>query len=241
MAAVSTRGSIFTLLGVFLAAGSVWGAPATRRVCFEEGRCIDAASVSIEAGRAIVTLPGGGSIAFPESRISRIEAVKAPPAPKPDAPAVEPTAAGQDASADPAPQPVSIESLILDAARKYGLEPDLLAAVIAVESGYRTDAVSPKGAQGLMQLMPATARELDVTDPLDPRQNIDAGARYLRQLLDDNDGHYWRALAAYNAGMGRVARYDGLPPYRETIDYIHRVLNRYKASNLPAVAGDNDR
>ncbi|HET6372331.1 MAG TPA: lytic transglycosylase domain-containing protein, partial [Candidatus Polarisedimenticolia bacterium] len=107
----------------------------------------------------------------------------------------------------------------------------LLAAVVAVESGYRIDAVSSKGARGLMQLMPATAKDLGVSDPFDARQNIDAGARYLRQLLDEHaingKESYVRALAAYNAGTGRVSRYKGLPPYKETVNYVKRVLKIY--------------
>jgi soluble lytic murein transglycosylase-like protein len=99
--------------------------------------------------------------------------------------------------------------------------------VVAVESGFRPDAVSPKGAQGLMQLMPGTARELGVKDTLNPQDNLDGGVRHLSGLLALYGGDLQRALAAYNAGAGAVARHGGLPPYRETRDYVRRVLERY--------------
>jgi soluble lytic murein transglycosylase-like protein len=98
--------------------------------------------------------------------------------------------------------------------------------VVAAESAYRAEAVSPKGALGLMQLMPATARELGA-DPTDPRQNLDAGARYLRGLLIQYGHSPELALAAYNAGPGAVNRHGGVPPYRETRSYIQRVLRLY--------------
>jgi soluble lytic murein transglycosylase-like protein len=93
---------------------------------------------------------------------------------------------------------------------------------MAAESALNPLAVSPKGAVGLMQLMPSTARTLSA-NPYDPAQNVDAGARYLRDLLLQYKGGLWHALAAYNAGPGAVARYNGVPPYRETIDYITRI------------------
>ena len=101
-------------------------------------------------------------------------------------------------------------------------------AVVGVESGFRPEAVSPKGAQGLMQLMPGTSRELGVADPLDPEQNLDGGVRHLGALLTLYDGDLTRALAAYNAGQGAVARHDGVPPYRETQAYVKKVLARYR-------------
>ena len=108
------------------------------------------------------------------------------------------------------------------AADKYGLPRRLVRSVMAAESALNPLAVSPKGAVGLMQLMPSTARTLSA-NPYDPAQNVDAGARYLRDLLLQYKGGLWHALAAYNAGPGAVARYNGVPPYRETIDYIVRI------------------
>jgi hypothetical protein len=122
-----------------------------------------------------------------------------------------------------------LAALAFEAARRHNLDPALVQAVVAVESGFRPDAVSPKGAQGLMQLMPATARYLGVKDSLDPVDNLDGGTRYLRGLLARYNGDVRRALAAYNAGEGAVARHGGVPPYPETLAYVRRVLERVKA------------
>jgi len=127
----------------------------------------------------------------------------------------------------PAPAPVVVpppspKELADAAADKYGLPRKLVRSVMAAESGFAPQAVSPKGAIGLMQLMPATALNLGV-DPNDPVQNVDAGARYLRDLLVKYDGYLWHALAAYNAGPGAVDKYKGVPPYGETIHYVWKI------------------
>lgn len=126
-------------------------------------------------------------------------------------------------NAGPAEQE-TIAGCIQEAARKYRLAPELITAVIRAESNFNINAVSAAGAQGLMQLMPATAAELGVTDPFDIRQNIDGGARYLRQMLDLFKGDIRRALSAYNAGPGNVQKYGGEVPFPETKHYIARVL-----------------
>ncbi len=133
--------------------------------------------------------------------------------------------------ADQGPQgntPAAEKHRILDSINKaaacYGLPPALIKAVVKAESNYQIRAVSPAGAQGLMQLMPATARELGVTDPFDIDQNINGGAQYLRNMLDQFDGDVHLALSAYNAGPGTVARYNGAVPYAETRAYIQRVM-----------------
>ena len=113
-------------------------------------------------------------------------------------------------------------------AREAGLEPKLVQSLIQAESAFDRYAVSRKGAQGLMQLMPATARQLGVKDPFDIDQNLEGGTRYLRQMIDRYDGDLVLTLAAYNAGPEAVARYEGVPPYRETRNYIRHVLNLYR-------------
>ena len=123
--------------------------------------------------------------------------------------------------------PQELHALAIETARRHGLDPELVLAVVAVESAFRPDAISRKGAQGLMQLMPRTAVALGVQDALDPQDNLDGGVRHLSELLALYGGDLKRALAAYNAGAGAVARHGGLPPYRETRDYVRKVLERY--------------
>lgn len=126
-------------------------------------------------------------------------------------------------AAPPSMEPAAIAPLIESAAGQTGLSGDLISAVIAAESAYRPDAVSPAGAQGLMQLMPGTARSLGVQNPFDPLQNVMGGSRYLQQQLQ-RFGSVEKALAAYNAGPGAVERYGGIPPYPETQNYVRRVM-----------------
>ena len=121
------------------------------------------------------------------------------------------------------------KDLIREAAERAGLPPAFVASVAQVESGFQAKAVSPKGAIGVMQLMPATAKALGA-DPNDLRQNIDAGTRLLRDLLLKYDGDVVKALAAYNAGSGAVARYQGLPPFDETRRYVNKVIHAYQAA-----------
>ena len=118
------------------------------------------------------------------------------------------------------------DGFIEQLARMDGLDPDLIKAVAMVESGFDPSAVSPKGAMGLMQLMPATAAQYDVQDPLDPYESLRAGSRHLRVLLDGFDGNVTLALAAYNAGAGAVRRHGGVPDYRETRDYVRKVQTK---------------
>jgi hypothetical protein len=132
--------------------------------------------------------------------------------------------AGDKTPPDSEMQNVEIADSIKGAARKYNLPEKLIKSVIQAESNFQADAVSPAGAKGLMQLMPATAKELGVDDPFDVRQNIDGGAGYLRRMLDRFGQDVQLALAAYNAGPGTVEKYNGNVPYRVTQTYIERVL-----------------
>lgn len=122
----------------------------------------------------------------------------------------------------------SFSSEIQTASRFSSVEESLIRAIIHAESAYQPDAQSPKGAQGLMQLMPATQAELQVTNPFDPAANIDGGTRYLSALLDQFGGDFELAAAAYNAGPGAVNKYGGVPPYEETREYVRRVRILYR-------------
>ena len=121
------------------------------------------------------------------------------------------------------PATIAYDDAIAEAADRYQLDPNLIRAIIHAESAFNPFAVSSAGALGLMQLMPAMAEELHVLDPFDPRQNILGGAQYLRDLLDRHHGNVDLAVASYNAGPGAVARYRGIPPYRETRNYVKTV------------------
>jgi soluble lytic murein transglycosylase-like protein len=171
-------------------------------------------------GQKVILHQGAGRIEIDASMLAEVEHLPEP----------APAAAAATAAA-PAP-PVVVKSareLITEAAERHGLPPEIVHALVMTESAYQENAVSPKGAIGLMQLMPGTARALEA-DPYDVRQNIDAGTRLLRDLLlkyENDERQVSKALAAYNAGAGAVARYGGVPPYRETVNYIEKVLERY--------------
>ncbi len=161
----------------------------------------------VDADQAVLALRGGGEVMLPASQLVGVV---------PDE-VVEELGPGADPRA-----------LAQAAARRHGLDPALVLAVVQVESGFRADAVSRKGARGLMQLMPDTAARLGVDDAFDPEQNLDGGARHLGGLLARYDGDLKRALAAYNAGEGAVERHRGVPPYGETRAYVRSVLRRYR-------------
>ena len=124
-----------------------------------------------------------------------------------------------------------IDAAIDEAAARHNVDPSLVRSVVKVESNFNPNAVSRKGAMGLMQLMPATARSLKVSNPFDPQQNVDAGVRHLRRLLDSYGGNVRLSLAAYNAGSG--ARSAGVPHFRETQNYVRRITNLYNGGSEP--------
>jgi soluble lytic murein transglycosylase-like protein len=134
---------------------------------------------------------------------------------------VSANAHGHQASQD------EIDSSIVMAAARHNVDPNLVRAVVKVESNFNSNAVSRKGAMGLMQLMPSTARQLKVKNPFDPDQNVDAGVRHLKQLLENYGGDVNLTLAAYNAGSGAVARSSGVPHFAETQDYVRKITNLY--------------
>jgi soluble lytic murein transglycosylase-like protein len=121
--------------------------------------------------------------------------------------------------------PAEYDQIIASCSSKYGVNASLIKAVIHAESGYNPNAVSRKGASGLMQLMPGTARSLKVSNSFDPKDNVEGGVKYLRFLLDTFSGDVSLAVAAYNAGLNKVAKYGGIPPYNETRTYVNRVLS----------------
>ena len=202
------------------------GAPSARAeiAVLANGQTLKVTARRVEADRIYMSLKDGGEVGLLPAEIRGFV---------PDEVVDEvlaPVAAGTD-----------VRALAIASARRHGLDPNLVLAVIGVESGFQPDAVSHKGAQGLMQLMPATARELGVTDALDPAQNLDGGTRYLRMLVAQYGGDLGKALAAYNAGPGAVKRYGGVPPYRETLHYIDKVLKRYERARAAKPAAARSR
>jgi hypothetical protein len=155
-------------------------------------------------------------------RLVRTSAVVAPHVVAPKV--ITPGAPPAPPAAHPKPDPsATVNELVASIARKHAIEPSLVDSVIRVESNYNPNAVSPKGAMGLMQLIPSTARRFGVNNTFHPEQNIEGGVKYLKYLMELYGGDERLALAAYNAGEGAVARYKGIPPYPETQNYVFQV------------------
>jgi soluble lytic murein transglycosylase-like protein len=140
-----------------------------------------------------------------------------------------PSAKSESAKFGPAPV---LNQVVNTASAAYHLDPDLVNSVIHAESGFNSRAVSPKGARGLMQLMPGTANQLGVNDAFDPQANVAGGSRYLRELLERYNFDLVKALAAYNAGPERVEQYQGVPPFRETRAYVARIVHEYNTKKI---------
>jgi hypothetical protein len=201
-----------------------------------------------ETTRLYVNADGSSFVDVPTAEIEHFEAA-------PDLPAPDPRPAGSDAEAKPpllakyarngAPRAsvfsqgasVDLNEVVNSASQRYWLDPDLVKSVIKAESGFNARAVSPKGAQGLMQLMPGTASQLGVPNAFDPAANVEGGTKYLRELLERYNFDLVKALAAYNAGPLRVEQFGGVPPYYETRAYVARVVrdfNKKKAAEEKA-------
>jgi soluble lytic murein transglycosylase-like protein len=182
-------------------------------------------------GDAFVLYSGAGSMQMAATEVAGFEPEDYVLSPK-ATPAPAPAVAAVVAAAPPQPAPLDAKALIDAAARKTAIPPRLLHSLVAAESAYRPDAVSPKGAIGLMQLMPGTAAQYGA-DPMDPAQNVEAGTAYLRDLLLKYNGDVAAALAAYNAGPGAVDRYHGVPPYAETRSYVGKVIRNWQNKPQP--------
>ena len=171
---------------------------------------------------------GSGYVEVPSEQIQGFEpgagAIAPMPAGADSAPAVIPNVQRPDAT--------TFNGLIAGAAARHAIDADFVASVVRAESRFNPQAVSPKGARGLMQLMPATAAVLGVENALDPAENVEGGTALLRKLLDQYAGNAQKALAAYNAGPERVKQYGGVPPYRETREYIVRVIDDFNRKKL---------
>jgi soluble lytic murein transglycosylase-like protein len=215
------------LLGTFgvavVASLVVPAAAAGEILVFRTGRTMSVGAVRADGDRLLVTLRDGGDASVPASLVARID-------PDEMATSVAPAASGEPTVVAGSVTPEAVlagrpfAALIASAAVAYGVDERLVHAVIEAESNYQPRARSRTGAKGLMQLMPATARQYAVRDPYDPQANIEAGVRHLKDLLGRFELRL--ALAAYNAGEGAVRTYGGLPPFAETRSYVARVLER---------------
>jgi soluble lytic murein transglycosylase-like protein len=210
---------------VLVAAGA--SAANAEIVFLTSGRTVSVKSHVTAGDTMVLTLRSGGEVTLDKSLIDRIEADEVPHP--------EPVAAQNADQALPLAQSpaegssllreTAYAGLILAAAEAHGVDPVLVQALIQVESNYKPRARSAKGAMGLMQLMPSTAREYQVRNAYDPAANISAGVQKLKGLLDKWGGDVRLALASYNAGEGAVARFNGIPPYRETQKYVSKILS----------------
>jgi membrane-bound lytic murein transglycosylase B len=201
---------------------------------FSDGRNMKIDAYAVDEETIHLTLQGGGKLSLPILRIERIvdDEIVTPEVVEEVKKIVEEGVFPRRTwtySEESRPLFNSkYNDLIIDAAKHFDVDAALVSAVIKAESDYDAGTVSHKGARGLMQLMPATAKRFGVTNSFDPKQNIYGGTRYLRWLLKKFDGNADLAVAAYNAGEGNVWKYDGVPPFRETVNYIHRIAKHIR-------------
>jgi soluble lytic murein transglycosylase-like protein len=213
-------------LVVTLAAAAASWLPAAEVAILDTGYRILAERHEIDGDSIRLFTAGGGVLEVPASQVLQFEAVASV--------IVPPVAASP--IFEPAAPPKTVDELVHDFAGRNGLPASLIHSVIAAESNYDANAVSHKGAVGLMQLMPGTAAELDVADSTSPEQNIRGGTSYLKRMLDRYQGSSDQialALAAYNAGPGAVDRHNGVPPYSETRLFVRKVLRRFLDAAAP--------
>ena len=209
----------FIALAILCAVLIIPDAHASNLVVLQSGKTMRAASYSVE-GETVRIMDEKSEIAIPLSWIREIRTIADPEPPTP-----VPQMAVVDDSVD---DDFQYSDLVLSLSKKHQVDWKLVAAVMKAESNFNPRAVSPKGAQGLMQLMPETARLYRVTDPYDPIQNIDAGVRHLKMLMNRFPGKLDLVLAAYNSGEKTVDHFKGIPPFSETQTYVKKVLHWMK-------------
>ncbi len=215
--------------GALLAGLCLSGSAQAELILFREGRVVKAAGYRVIGNQVEIDLPGGGGYRVDLERVDRIlddEIEVSEPIPMPEPGRRD--SVSYDLSYRSQRHPLfasSYDAIIEAEARRYNVDASLVSAVIRAESNFEPRSVSRKGARGLMQLMPSTARRLGVRRPLDPRANVRGGVRYLRELADRFDDRPDLVLAAYNAGENTVESFGGVPPYRETIGYVKKILS----------------
>ena len=204
-------------------------APAVRAsaeiVFLSSGRTLSVKGHKLDGDNIVLTLRSGGEVTCDKDLITKIEPDEVPYI-DPDAPKAQPATAPAAVEQDGSPlDGTPYGEIIASVSEAEGVNPMLVRALIQVESKFRPTARSRKGAMGLMQLMPSTAREYNVRNPFEPKANIEAGIKHLKTLIDRFGSSVELALAAYNAGPGAVEKFNGVPPYRETRDYVTRILS----------------
>jgi len=208
---------VFMKVGITIFLLLIAGSVRAEILVLQTGKTLKIQSYTIEGATMRAELNDRGEIAIPVEWVSEIR--PSPPEPKPDPVIAASIAENLD---------FAYSELVRSASKKHEMDSRLVLAVMAAESNFNPHAISPKGALGLMQLMPDTARLYHVNNPYDPAENIEAGVRHLKMLLAYYKGKLDLVLAAYNAGVNVVDRYQGIPPYQETKEYVKRVMQLYK-------------